>query len=243
MFVESATIYDAIYNARRNIAAEAERLQGLIASHAQTRGSSLLDVACGTGLYLGELRRRYAVEGLDLSPEMLAVARHKFPDIPFHQADMVAFDLGRQFDVVICLGSSIGYVASVPRLRRTLRNLARHTRPGGVVVVEPWFAPDQWQDGRLSADLVDEPDLKIARIIVSGLQGHISTLDIHYLVAQPSGVAAFTEHHRLGLFTSDDYRSAFAAAGLAVSFDPVGLIDRGLYLGTVPWEEALRLVK
>lgn len=237
MFVESATIYDAIYNSHHDVAADAEKLHGMIARHAETSGSTLLDVACGTGLYFDPLRHRYAVEGLDLSPEMLAVVRRKFPDITFHQGDMVGFDLGRQFDVVICLGSSIGYVASVSRLRRTLRTLADHTRPGGVVVVEPWFSPDQWQDGRLTADLIDEPDLKIARILVSGRNGRLSILDIHYLVARPSGVTTFTERHQLGLFTHDDYLSAFAKAGLTATHNPVGLLGRGLYVGAKPREE------
>ncbi|MBA3642940.1 MAG: class I SAM-dependent methyltransferase [Chloroflexia bacterium] len=234
MFVESATVYDANYGSRHDVAADGEKLHGLIASHSETDGASLLDVACGTGLVLGHLRHRYAVEGLDLSPDMLAVARRKLPAIPFYQADMASFDLGRQFDVVICLGSSIGYVASVSRLQRTLRAFADHTRPGGVVVVEPWFSPDQWQNGRLTADLTDEPDLKIARILVSGVQGRLSTLDIHYLVAQPSGVTTFTEHHALGLFTHDGYLAAFAAAGLTVTHDPAGLLGRGLYLGAKP---------
>jgi hypothetical protein len=194
----------------------------------------LLDVARGTGLFLGHLRHRYAVEGLDLSPEILAVARRKLPDIPFHQPDMAGFDLGRQFEGVICLGSSIGYVASVSRLRRTRRTFADHTRPGGVVVVEPWFSPDQWQNGRLTADLIDEPNLKIARILVSGVQGRLSTLDIHYLLAQPSRVTTFTERHALGLFTHDGYLAAFAAAGLTVTHDPAGLLGRGLYLGAKP---------
>lgn len=237
MFVESATVYDAIYGSRHDVAADAEKLHGLIASHTETTGSSLLDVACGTGLFPGHLRHRYAVEGLDLSPEMLAVARRKLPDIPFHQADMVDFDLGRQFDVVICLGSSIGYVASVSRLRRTLRTFADHMRPGGVVVVEPWFSPDEWQNGRLTANLIDEPDLKIARILVSGVQGCLSTLDIHYLVAEPNGVTTFTEHHALGLFTHDNYLAAFAEAGLTATHDPVGLLGRGLYLGAKPRED------
>ncbi|MDQ3780921.1 MAG: hypothetical protein M3354_10300 [Chloroflexota bacterium] len=56
-------------------------------------------------------------------------------------------------------------------------------------------------------------------------------------MAQPSGVTTFTEHHALGLFTHDDYLSAFADAGLTVTHDPVGLLGRGLYLGAKPRED------
>lgn len=40
------------------------------------------------------------------------------------------FDLGREFDVVLCMGSSIGYVASISRLWQTFATFAQHTVPG-----------------------------------------------------------------------------------------------------------------
>ena len=58
-------------------------------------------------------------------------------------------------------------------------------------------------------------------------------LDFHYLVGTPEGVEHFTEHHELGLFTDEEYRNAFTAAGLQVAHDPEGLIGRGLYIGTL----------
>lgn len=53
------------------------------------------------------------VEGLDLSPTMLAMARVKLPDVPLHQGDMRVFVLPRQFDVIACPFSAIGYVRSL----------------------------------------------------------------------------------------------------------------------------------
>jgi SAM-dependent methyltransferase len=231
MFTKSAAIYDAIHAARFDAAAAANAVHTLIQAHKQTTGNALLDVACGTGAHLLHLHSHYAVEGLDLDPGMLAVARHKLPDVPLHQADLVDFDLNRRFDAVLCLGSSIGYVETVDRLWQAVGTLAHHTVPGGVVIVEPWFGPEVWEQGRLTADLVDQPMLKIARILVSGLDGRVSTLDSHYLVARPEGVAQFTEHHRLGLFTHEEYVTAFRAANLHVTHDPHGLLGRGLYIG------------
>ncbi len=231
MFMKSAAIYDAIHAARFDVAAAANTVHTLIQAHKQTTGNALLDVACGTGAYLLQLRSHYDVEGLDLDPGMLAVARQKLPDVPFHQADLVDFDLNRRFDAVLCLGSSIGYVETLNRLRQAVATLARHTLPGGVVIVEPWFGPEVWKQGRLTADLVDQPMLKIARVLVSGLDGRVSTLDMYYLVARPEEVEQFTEHHRLGLFTHEEYLAAFRAADLLVTHDPHGLLGRGLYIG------------
>jgi ubiquinone/menaquinone biosynthesis C-methylase UbiE len=236
MFTRSSAVYDAIHAQRFSASNAAGSIRTQIQATKQSEGKKLLDVACGTGAYLEHLRDQYEVEGLDLDPGMLAVARQRLPDVPLHEADLADFDLGRQFDVVLCLGSSVGYVATIPRLQYALATFARHTVPGGVVIVEPWFTPEAWETGRLSADFVDQPDLKIARILVSGREGAISMLDIHYLVGRPNGVETFVEHHRLGLFTHDEYLSAFHAAGFAVIHDPGGPLGRGLYIGTTTSE-------
>jgi hypothetical protein len=154
--------------------------------------------------------------------------------VPLHRGDMTGFELGRQFDAVVCLFSSIGYVGTADRLRRAVACMAHHVASGGVLVVEPWFTPEAWQRGRPHALLVEQPNLKICRMNVSdardGADGPVSVLDFHYLVASAEGVAHFTEHHELALFTDAQYREAFALAGLPAEHDPQGLIGRGLYV-------------
>jgi SAM-dependent methyltransferase len=165
---------------------------------------------------------------------MVAVARENLPGIPFHQADMADFDLGREFDALTCLFSSIGYVRTVPRLEQAIATMSRHLLPGGVLLLEPWFTPEQWHPGRVSALHVDEPDLKITRMNISESQGRLSFFVFHYLVGTPEGVTYFTERHELGLFTHEEYLGAFRTAGLEVSHDPEGLDGRGLYIGLKP---------
>jgi hypothetical protein len=53
---------------------------------------------------------------------------------------------------------------------------------------------------------------------------------MHYLVATADGIEHFVEHHELHLFTDDEMRTAFEAAGLRVEHDPEGLIGRGLWI-------------
>ena len=231
MFSRSARLYDAIYASLRDYPHQAAELDRLIQER-RPGARTLLDVACGTGAHLEHLSGRYEVEGLDLDPEMLAVARERLPQARFHEADMADFDLGRRFDAVVCMFSSIGYVRTEARLRAAVAAMARHLEPGGVLIVEPWLAPDAWREGHVGGVFVDEPELKIARVNVAERQGDLSTVDFHYLVATPAGVEHFTELHELGLFTLDQHLEAFRAAGLAVEHDPEGPWGRGLYLAT-----------
>ncbi len=123
MFSKSAKFYNAIYESMgKDYVAEAQQVHNIIQQHKQSPGNTLLEVACGTGLHASVLQKFYQVEGLDLDAEMLAIASQNYPDIPFHQADMAEFDLGKQFDVVTCLFSSIGYVKTKARLRASCPN-------------------------------------------------------------------------------------------------------------------------
>ncbi len=144
---------------------------------------------------------------------------------------MVDSDLGRTFDVIVWLFSAIGYVVAVERLQAAVAAMARHLEPGGVLLVEPWIAPESFTLGTVHALYVDQPTLKIARISVSAVAGRVSILDFHYLVGTPEGVSQFTECHELGLFTESEYRTAAQAAGLDTTFDPHGLTGRGLLIG------------
>lgn len=235
MFTKSAEFYDAVYSFK-NYALEVETLRAWIDQTKRSPGRTLLDVACGTGAHLPTLKPIFTCEGLDLDPELLAQARRRHPELTFYQGDMADFDLGRQFDIVTCLFSSIGYVGTQERLDQTLRNFARHTVPGGVVVVEPWLTPERYFPGRLHALFVDEPDLKIARMNISTVENGMSILNFHYLVGAPHGIEFFTERHELRLFSDADYRRAFEGAGLETSHDPEGLTGRGLYIGVKPTE-------
>jgi SAM-dependent methyltransferase len=232
MFSKTARYYDKIYAAvEKDYAGEAEKLHNLIQTHQRSQGKSLLDVACGTGLHTDLLSKYYQVEGLDIDRQMLAVASEQHPGVRFHQGDMVDFDLGRRFDVIVCLFSSIGYVKTKPRLRKALKNLADHLAPGGVLLVEPWFTPGQWHPGRASMTQVNEPDLKIVRMSYGRQRGRLSFIDFEYLVGTPQGIEHYVEVHELGLFTHQEYMDTFKTTGLSISHDPEGLDGRGLYIG------------
>lgn len=232
VFSRSQRYYDAIYSGK-DYAQEAAHVKQLIAEHKRSDGNSLLDVACGTGGHALYLRDDFAYEGLDLDPEMLALARQRFPDVVFHQGDMVDFALGRQFDVVTCLFSSIANVKTVQRLQHAIATLAGHLLPGGVLLVGSFLSPQEWIPGQPHAMFVDQPDLKLARLNVSGVAeaGTVAILDFHYLVATPDGIESFTERHELGLFTEEEYLAAFIQAGLEVLHDTEWLAGRGMYIG------------
>jgi SAM-dependent methyltransferase len=139
VFDESAELYDLFYD-WKDYHAEAEKVRELVAAR-NPDARTLLDVGCGTGSHLVHVCDWYEVEGLDLNADLLQVAARRLPVVTLHEADMRDFDLGRTFDVVACLFSSIGYVETTDGLSRAVESMARHLAPSGVLIVEPWFSP------------------------------------------------------------------------------------------------------
>ena len=229
MYSRSAEYYDKLY-AKKDYEGEAARLAALVRERLPA-ARTLLDVACGTGRHLSFLKRDFRAEGIDASRRIIALARAANPDLRFRVGDMRRFRLAERFDVVACLFSSIGYMTSAARLNAAVRNMARHLAPGGLLVVEPWFRPEDWHAPSAHAAFVDESGLKIARLSTSGVRGSLSIMDIRYLVATPRRVEHFSERYRMGLFTRERMTAAFEAAGLAAEYDEKGLTGRGLYIG------------
>jgi ubiquinone/menaquinone biosynthesis C-methylase UbiE len=231
VFHQSAAFYDDLYSfvdyeaAVREIRATLDR--------EAPDATSLLDVGCGTGRHLELLSERYDVEGLDINPTMLRAARERCPGVTFHEQDMVDFSLERRFDVVTCLFSSIGYVRSEERMRSAIRSMRRHLNPGGVLLLEPWFTPDAYWTGTITANHVDREQLKIAWMYTSEREGPVSVLDIHYLVGRPTGIETFRERQELGLFTEQQQLDAMREAGLDARHESDGPFGRGLY---VAWD-------
>jgi SAM-dependent methyltransferase len=232
MFRKTQRLYDAVYS-WKDYRTEVDRLDRLIRER-HPRARTLLDVACGTGKHLELLRGGYEVEGVDLDPEMLAISRDRLKDVPFHEGDMESFDIGKRFDVVTCLFSSIAYTRTAERLHRAVGAMARHLAPGGVLVVEPFFTPEAFRGDEVFGLYVDDPELKIARINVNERRDGLAILDFHYLVGTPEGVEHLTELHEIGLFTHQEHLDAFRAAGLEAEHDAEGLMGRGLYLAVAP---------
>jgi SAM-dependent methyltransferase len=92
-----------------------------------------LDAACGTGRWAVHLAQRgHVVEGVDESPEMLAIAREKLPGAHFALGDVRSLPVPNEsVDLVVC---SLA-LTHLPDLDRPLAEFARVLRPGGRAVL------------------------------------------------------------------------------------------------------------
>jgi SAM-dependent methyltransferase len=97
-------------------------------------GAAVLDAGCGTGRVAIELARRgFDVVGVDVSEEMLAVAREVAPELDWALADLADLDLGREFALIVAAGNVIPLVTPGSEYE-VIRRLASHLGSGGLLV-------------------------------------------------------------------------------------------------------------
>ncbi len=222
MYSRWARYYDLLYAAFKDYEFDAARLTRVIRDH-HPSARTLLDVACGTGQHLRHFRKEFDVEGLDANEEFFDIVHSHSPGIGLHCGRMESFRLGKRYDVVTCLFSSIAFVRTAEALEETLQSFAAHLNPGGLLIIEPWFSLEQFWTGKINAHFIDQPDLKIAWMYTTAVENGMSILANEILVGTPEGLEKLQETHVLGLFSHDDYIGAMRHSGL----DPVLSIDFG----------------
>ncbi|MGA5134424.1 class I SAM-dependent DNA methyltransferase [Streptomyces olivoreticuli] len=210
MFEDIAPVYDLV-KSHRDYAAEASVIRGLIQQHVP-RAASVLDVACGTGSLLAQLEE-YERSGVDVSGPMLAQASKKLGgSVTLRQMRMEDLQLPRPaVDVLLCLDGALGYVGP-DALSRTLSAFARNLVSGGLLIVEPWFTPEDWEPGKIHVTHHSDGPVTVIRVGYGYPGGRI---DFHNVVGTSSGLRTFDERYDFALHAEPVMIEALHAAGFA----------------------------
>lgn len=127
-----ARFYDPVQGDRAEHAAYVRTLMDRHHPAART----VLELACGTGSILKQLRPDFEVTGVDLSPTMLAIAAEKVPEARLMHADMTKVSLGETFDVVLCLYDSINHLLVFEQWESLFDRAREHLSDRGVFVFD-----------------------------------------------------------------------------------------------------------
>ncbi|MBT7902781.1 class I SAM-dependent methyltransferase [Candidatus Woesearchaeota archaeon] len=232
LYLDLAKYYDLIYY-WKDYKKEVVKLNKIIVRYKKSKGKDLLEVACGTGHHIKYFKKTFSCTGTDINQGMLNIAKKKIKNVTFKKADMVNIKLNKKFDVITCLFSSLGYIKTYQNLKKTLLNFSKHLKPGGVVIIEPWYTKSAYLAGSPHMSTYDGKDLKISRLVVSKVKGNISIMDMHYLIAEKNKeVKHFIDRHEMGLFEIDKTLQFMKLAGLKSKFIKNGLMKgRGLFVG------------
>jgi SAM-dependent methyltransferase len=134
-FRKLASYYDTIY-ADKNYSKEVDFIEECFRKYDKPK--YLLEIGCGTGNYTKIFSERgYKITGIDLSADMLEVARSKC-DCNFINSDVRTLDLERKFDCCLALFAVIGYVTDNSELANVFRRTRIHLKRGGLFIFDVW---------------------------------------------------------------------------------------------------------
>jgi len=150
--------------------------------HFSSDTRSILELACGSGeLSLRMSQAGYKVTGLDISQEMLSLAREKLPEATFVMGDMRKLRFKQQFDAVTCYSDSLCYLADLDELAQVFEGVYKALKPRGIFIFDVH-----------STHQVDE--------IFPAYSYHENEEDFAFLWDSYAGGQAHTVEHQLSFF-------------------------------------------
>jgi SAM-dependent methyltransferase len=213
--------YDLLYR-DKDYASEAAYVHELIAKH-RPGAKTVLDLGCGTGRHAGLLAERgYSLTGVDLSEEMLAVARQAQPTGSFFQGDVRSVRLGRTFDVVLSLFHVMSYQTTNADLLAALSTMREHLAPGGLFVFDCWYGPAVLTDRpQTRIKRLEDAAISVTRLAEPVLHPNDNLVDVNYQVfirdKQTSVVEELRETHTMRYLFAPEVKLLLDSSGLRLT--------------------------
>lgn len=106
------------------------------------KGKTVLECGCGGGQHTSFVAAQAkSVTAVDLNTVEIARKRNSnFSNVSFVEGDIATMNLGVKFDIVI----SIGVVHHTDSQERTVQNLKRHLKPGGLLILWVYSKEGNW---------------------------------------------------------------------------------------------------
>jgi SAM-dependent methyltransferase len=149
-----ADLYDLFYK-DKNYEKECDIVERILKEHSSKTVKSILDLGCGTGNYAIPLTKRgYSVTGVDISENMLKIARSKNTKrkITFIHGDVKKINIESKFDLALMMFAVLGYQLENTDVIQTLKNVRDHLTEGCLFIFDVWFGPTV---------LAEKPSLRI----------------------------------------------------------------------------------
>jgi SAM-dependent methyltransferase len=197
--------YD-LFNKEKDYGFEARFLKDImIRFDKNTDGLKILNLGCGTGMHDRKLvDLGFKVTGMDQSAEMIEIAKQKVPEANYIVGDMSDFDLNEKFDVVICMFSSLGYLAEQDKVNGFFESVSKHLVEEGLLILDVWNGLGVVKDPpAIREKIVEDGNLKIVRTSYPNLdvQNFVNNVRFEIKVYENDKlVDEYEEHHKVRFF-------------------------------------------
>jgi SAM-dependent methyltransferase len=197
---------------------ETEFFCRVIKKEAEIDVKNLLHLGCGGGRNDFTFQKHFDVTGVDISKEMLKLAKDLNPESAYIQGDMRSIRLGRTFDSVATL-DSINYMKNEEELSQLFQTAYEHLNPGGVFLTVVEESRERFKQNRTISSTHSRGKTQITFIENSfdpdPDDDHFEMTFI-YLIRDEGDLDIHTDSHIWGLFKMDTWRQVLKTTGFDV---------------------------
>lgn len=195
----------------------AGNIAAVLTSFGVKMGSEVLELGCGTGRFTAQLSEYdYKVSGIDLSPSMIKIAKHKYPGLEFKTADMTEYYDDDRYSAIVSVCDSINYLAGSEALTNMFACAARSLKKGGIFV----FDLKTLYFYRKLSDNVYTDEIPGCRYVWENEYDESERVNYYYLTFYKHVIGSLwkrhVEEHYQYAFTHDEVCKAAVDAGLVI---------------------------
>lgn len=218
LYTDLAWLWPLWGDANTEYAHYCQHVSALIRQYAPGPTNTLLDIGCGGGKNILNLKLDFQVTGLDLSPNMLAQAQALNPQCTFVQGDMRTFRLDQIFDAVL-MDDAISHMHCRDDFIAAFRTAYHHLKVGGVLIATPDVTTETFPQNRTTSTPACGDGVEV--VFVENVYDpdptdeHYETT-ILYLIREHGRLRIETDHWTLGIFSLETWRQVLGDVGFRV---------------------------
>ncbi len=219
VFKEYSNYYNLLYK-DKNYVGEADYIDHLIKKYSLFSATTVLNLGCGTGKHDALLDQKgYRITGVDLSVDMLDIARMNCPSIDFFEGDVRTINLNQTFDVVLSLFHVMSYQVLNKDLYDAFLTAKHHLKVGGIFIFDFWYGPSVISEmPSKRTKQVEDEHLKILRYTTPDIHPNENIVDVHFDVEitnkQTNEITKLKELHSMRYLFLPELRQLLSTAGL-----------------------------
>ncbi|MBM3707013.1 MAG: class I SAM-dependent methyltransferase [Actinobacteria bacterium] len=195
---------------------DTELFTKIIKEYSTIEPKTLLHLGCGAGGNDYTFKKYFKVTGIDISSDMLKMAKKINPEVKYHNHDMRCLKLDKTFDAV-AIPDSIGYMVTEKDLRGAIFSAYNHLKPGGILLIVT-HTKEEFRDNNFLYTGSNK-DTEITVFENNYIVGPAKTTyeaTIIYLIRKNGKLKIYSDIHTIGLFKIQVWLDIFKEFGFEV---------------------------
>ncbi len=224
---QNYSYYYNLFYGDKDYKSEARIIKDLIEKHKKQQLYTILNLGCGTGRHDTELvNLGYNVHGIDLSENMLEVARNSNKEISYEQADIRNYRSNYKYDACISLFHVMSYQSTNEDILKAFQAAYEGLINGGIFLFDVWYGPGVLTDKPVvRVKKVEDNNNKIVRYAEPIMHANKNIVDVCYEIMivdkETSKASEIKEVHSMRYYFEPEIKMYLETAG----FELVGVYD------------------